>query len=161
MISSAGNLSVNRQAVETQYGAIISQLALKRFGVDEAYSNDVAQASRSPRIAKWLDGAERQNLIAGLIVGFATFAAGTSASSDKSSATYFFKVPSMEKRVVASGWAKQELMFWQSLDSAELRALTDELHDEAASALSRMLPASMSLEQATDWALGLVKSVKG
>lgn len=161
MISSAGNLSVSRQAVEKHYGSIISQLALKRFGVDEVYSNDVVQPGSSPRISKWLDGAERQNLIAGLIVGFATFAAGTSASSDKSSATYFFKVPSTEKKVVASDWAKQELMFWQSLDSAELLALTDELQEEAADALSRMLPANMSLEQARDWALELVKSVKG
>lgn len=161
MISSAGNLSVSRQAVENQYGAIISQLALKRFGIDEAFSNDVAQAGRGARIAKWLDGTERQNLIAGLIVGFATIAAGTSASSAKSSATYFFKAPTMEKHVVAPDWAKQELTFWQSLDSAEFRALTDALHDETADAISRMLPVSMTNEQATDWAQGLVRSIKG
>lgn len=161
MISSAGNLSVSRQAVEKHYGPIISQLALKRFAADEVYSNEVVQPGSSPRISKWLDDADRQNLIAGLIVGFATFAAGTSASYDKSSATYFFKVPSMEKKVVASDWARQELMFWQSLDSSELIALTDELQEEAAGALSRMLPVDMTLVQARDWAQGLVTSVKG
>lgn len=161
MISSAGNLSVSRQAVEKQYGAIISQLAQKRFGLGDTYFDDSSRVGPSARIAKWMDGTEKQNLVAGLIVGLATFAAGTSINSASSSATYFFKAPSMEKQEVSADWVKEELEFWQSMDCAELKSLADTLRDEATDALSRMLPPDLSNEQATDWALGLVNSVKG
>lgn len=161
MNSSAGNLAVDRLAVEQRFTDIIGVMAHKRFGINEAVVDDSMRDSYGSRLARWMDGSERQRLVTGLVVGFATITAGSIVSRAASSATFSFKAPSMSGHKLATGWAAEELKFWQSTEDSDLLSLAESLRSEAASALARMLPATMTESQAVDWATKLATSVKG
>lgn len=161
MNSSAGNLAVDRSAVERRFTDIIGVMAQKRFGLNESVVDDPVRDSFGSRLARWMDGSEKQRLVTGLVVGLATFTAGSIGNPTASSATFFFKAPSMAGHISATSWASEELNFWQSVEDNDLLALAESLRADAADAMARMLPASMTQSQAVEWATTLVNSVKG
>lgn len=167
MISSAGNLVIDRSMVNHSFKDIIGAMARKRYFNPDFSLDDEDRDDFGGRLARWMDGSDKQKLAFGLIVGMATAASGSLLHKKSASETVYFQVPTAAfstlgfQSKVSSDWASAESEFWRNTDSHEFIALAEMLADDASAALERMLPSEMAPDQALKWASDLVASVKG
>lgn len=147
-----GKYSFDSRLVADEFQDLINEAALHRLRRAEV--GDEMRADH--RFSSWV-GLERQQILATLLVSVATVQAGTYfIERAPTTRTSIFAAPG---RLSDHQWLDREMSLSNELPQ-EFGALCAEVRSAAESALARLLPSSLSEEQARAWAEELVRSTQ-